>query len=81
MTLFPWKLIRYSYGVQFGINCTVLDQSKLSNFVECTIKPEIRSNTTPQLSAGSDVHPSSQNISTYQCRRNDFNVGESTQTV
>ena len=29
---FPWKLNRYSYGVQFGINCTVLDQSKLSNF-------------------------------------------------
>ena len=22
---------RYSYGVQFGINCTALDQSKLSN--------------------------------------------------
>ena len=27
----------YSYGVQFGINCTALDQSKLSNFLECTI--------------------------------------------
>ena len=27
---------RYSYGVQFGINCTALDQSKLGNFVECT---------------------------------------------
>ena len=36
---FPWKLNRYSYGVQFGINCTALDQSKLSNFVECTIMP------------------------------------------
>ena len=36
-TSFPWKLNRYSYGVQFGINCTALDQSKLSNFVECTI--------------------------------------------
>ena len=35
---FPWKLDRYSYGVQFEINCTALDQSKLSNFVECTIK-------------------------------------------
>ena len=35
--LFPWKLNRYSYRVQFGINCTALDQSKLSNFVECTI--------------------------------------------
>ena len=35
---FPWKLNRYSYGVQFGINCTALDQSKLSNFVECTIR-------------------------------------------
>ena len=34
---FPWKLNRYSYGVQFGINCTALDQSKLSNFVEYTI--------------------------------------------
>ncbi len=29
---------RYSYGVQFGINCTALNQSKLSNFVECTVK-------------------------------------------
>ena len=28
----------YSYGVQFGISCTALDQSKLSNFVECTIR-------------------------------------------
>ena len=27
----------YSYGVQFGINYTALDQSILSNFVECTI--------------------------------------------
>ena len=35
--LFPWKLNGYSYGVQFGINCTALGQSKLSNFVECTI--------------------------------------------
>jgi len=34
---FPWKLNRYSYGVQFGINCTALNQSKLSNFVECTM--------------------------------------------
>ena len=33
----PWKLNRYSYGVQFGINCTALDLSKLTNFVECTI--------------------------------------------
>ena len=23
--------------MEFGINCTALDQSKLSNFVECTI--------------------------------------------
>ena len=37
ITPFPWKLNRYSYGVQFGINCTALDQSKLSNFVEYTI--------------------------------------------
>ena len=37
ITSFPWKLNRYSYGVQFEINCTALDQSKLSNFVECTI--------------------------------------------
>ena len=35
--LFPWKLNRYPYGVQFGINCTALDQSKLNNFVEFTI--------------------------------------------
>ena len=35
---FPWKLHRYSYGVQCGINCTALDQTKLINFVECTIK-------------------------------------------
>ena len=35
ITSFPWKLNRYS--VQFGINCTALDQSKLSNFVEWTI--------------------------------------------
>ena len=27
-----WKL-----GVLFGINCTALNQSELSNFVECTI--------------------------------------------
>ena len=38
---FPWKLNRYSYGVQFGINCTALDQSKLSNFVECTINGNV----------------------------------------
>ena len=38
ITSFPWKLNRYSYGVQFGINCATLDQSKLGNFVECTIK-------------------------------------------
>ena len=36
ITSFLWKLNRYSHGVQFGINCTALDQSKLSNFVECT---------------------------------------------
>ena len=42
---FPWKLNRYSYGVQFGINCTSLDQSKLSNFFEYTIiKKIVRSN-------------------------------------
>ena len=38
---FPWKFNRYSYGVQFGINCIALDQSKLSNFVECTISSDI----------------------------------------
>ena len=37
ITSFSWKLNRYSYTVQFGINCTALDQSKLSNFFECTI--------------------------------------------
>jgi hypothetical protein len=31
------KINRYSYGVQLTINCTALDQSELSNFVECTI--------------------------------------------
>ena len=41
ITSFPWKLNRCSYGVQFGINFTALDQSKLSNFVECTITKEI----------------------------------------
>ena len=37
------KLRRFhgNNGVQFGINCTALDQSKLSNFVECTIRIEI----------------------------------------
>ena len=42
ITSFPWTLNRYSYRVQFGINCTALDQSKLSNFVECTIIDEIQ---------------------------------------
>ena len=37
ITPFPWKL-GYSCEVQFGINCTDLDQTKLSNFVECTIR-------------------------------------------
>ena len=36
-------MIGYSYGVQFGINCTALDQSKLSNFVACTISLIINS--------------------------------------
>ena len=44
---FPWKLNRYSYGVQFGINCTALDQSKLSNFVECTISNCNRTEWSP----------------------------------
>ena len=38
---------RYSYGVQFGINCTALDQSKLSNFVECTISNGNRTEWSP----------------------------------
>ena len=38
ITSFPWKLNRYSYGVQFGINFTTLGQSKLGNFVECTLR-------------------------------------------
>ena len=42
---------------------------------------EIRSNANPLLTVGSDFYLSSQNISTYKCRRNDLNVGESTQTV
>ena len=42
----------YSYGVQFGINCTALDQSKLSNFVECTIMSEIpKDYTEPSINA------------------------------
>ena len=44
---FPWKLNRYSYGVQFGINYTPLDQSKLSNFVECTIMCESSNKRKP----------------------------------
>ena len=40
-TLHSTKLRRFHgnliVGAQFGINCTTLDQSKLSNFVECTI--------------------------------------------
>ena len=36
--LLPWKLNRYSCRVLVGINCIALDQSELSNFVECTIK-------------------------------------------
>ena len=39
--LLPWKLNRYSCRVLFGINCTALDQSELSNFVECAISYEI----------------------------------------
>ena len=42
ITSFPWKLNRHSYGVEFGITCTALDQSKLSNFVECTISEVIQ---------------------------------------
>ena len=38
ITSFPWKLNKFSYGVQFGINCTALNQSKLSTLVECTVK-------------------------------------------
>ena len=49
ITLFPWKLNRYSYGVQFGINCTALDQSKLSNFVECTIRIRYRKENCLQV--------------------------------
>ena len=44
---FPWKLNRYSYGVQFGINCTSLDQSKLSNFFEYTIIKKIVRSKNP----------------------------------
>ena len=35
--LLLWKLNRYSCQILFGINCTALGQSELSNFVECTI--------------------------------------------
>ena len=40
ITSFPWKPNGYFYGVQFGNNFTALDQSKLSNFVECTVRRE-----------------------------------------
>ena len=43
---FHGNLIGTPYGVQFGINCTALDQSKLSNFVECTIMYYYRSLST-----------------------------------
>ena len=48
---FPWKLNGYSYEVQFGINWTALDQSKLSNFDKCTIKGVIA-----QVNSKSDEH-------------------------
>ena len=32
-----WKLNRYSYRVLSGIDCTAVDHSEVSNFVECTI--------------------------------------------
>ena len=51
---FPWKLNRYSHGVQFGINCTALDQPKLSNFVECTINVLI-------------AHLNNYSVSTHSC--------------
>ena len=38
-TLLPWN--RDSCRVLFGINCTALDQSDLSNFVECNINLEM----------------------------------------
>ena len=39
-TPLPWKLniTRYSFEVQFGINCITLTQSESSNFVECIIR-------------------------------------------
>ena len=49
ITSFPWKLNRHSYGVQFGINCTALDQSKLSNIVECTINSELLCSQSPSI--------------------------------
>ena len=38
--LLLWRLNRYSCRVLFGINCTALDQSELSNFLECIIHTE-----------------------------------------
>lgn len=44
----PWKLNAYFYGVLFGINCTALNKSELSNFMACTIiiLHQIRNTTT-----------------------------------
>ena len=50
---FSWKLNRFSYGVQFGINCTARDESKLSNFVECTT---IIGNHTVWVQFGINLH-------------------------
>ena len=51
ITSFLWKLNRYSYGVQFGSNCTALDQLKLNNFVECAIKNIIAEFRQPKRAA------------------------------
>ena len=52
--LLPWKLNRYSCRELFGINCTALDQSELSNFVECIISYKIPKiyKTRPSIKPG-----------------------------
>ena len=59
---FLWKLNRYSDGVQFGINCTALDQSKLSNFVECTIIIIITYSTLSDITYDTVIYISYSNL-------------------
>ena len=53
--LLPWNRNRYFCGILFGINCTALDQSELSNFVDCTIKHIIENLNEKKLKERSAV--------------------------